>query len=138
MRPVQQTTFAGKGAPVAEQGNCFAACVASLLEIPLAEAETYIDGLTTPNQLEAQWWERFVSWCGERNLVPLYLPWGEEATPDQYAYGKPGMRYIACGKTPRGEPHAVVYRDGELDHDPHPSGIGIEKVDSYVVLAAKL
>jgi hypothetical protein len=137
MKPIFQTRFGGPNDPVEKQGNCFAACVASLLNIPLKDADTYLEGLATPGAVETGWWRAFVAWCGERDLVPLYLTLGDKATPEQCAYGKPGLRYIACGQSPRGLGHSVVYLDGELEHDPHPQGGGLVSVDAYVVLVRK-
>ena len=37
--------------------------------------------------------------------------------------------YIACGRSARGVGHSVIYRDGELFHDPHFSDSGIADVD---------
>lgn len=140
MRLVYQTRFGGPDDPVEKQGNCFAACVASLLGLQLEEAEIYMVGLDTLAAVENRWWQAFVDWCAERDLVPLWLPWGDKATPEQYAGGRPGLRYIVCGQSARGLGHAVVYLDGKLDHDPHPDGGGLVSgsVDAYVVLVRKL
>ncbi|KKL84801.1 hypothetical protein LCGC14_1961060, partial [marine sediment metagenome] len=43
MKPIYQTRFAGPDAPVAEQGNCFAACLASILECSLEEVDVLFD-----------------------------------------------------------------------------------------------
>ena len=141
MKRVYQTRFGGPKHPVEEQGDCFAACVASLLELSLSEVDKYLDGLATPGAVKTGWWQAFVTWCGERDLVPLYYALSDahsNFTPDQYAYGEPGLRYIACGLSPRGLEHAVVYRDGKLDHDPHPDGGGILSMNAYVILVKKL
>jgi hypothetical protein len=37
----------------------------------------------------------------------------------------PDCFYLAYGKSSRGVSHAVVYRAGELAHDPHPSREGV-------------
>ena len=57
MKPVDQTRF---GSP---DGNCFAACVASLLEIPLEEA---------PNLMNLdEWYRAFEVWLRPRGLYPV-------------------------------------------------------------------
>lgn len=38
-----------------------------------------------------------------------------------------GTRYIVYGISYRDDSHACIYRDGELWHDPHPDGTGLER-----------
>lgn len=128
---VDQTRFGGPNHPIEEQGNCLAACVATLLSLPLDEVETYLDGVTA-EALEARWWERFCSWLRARGMTALYLPWGDPS-PEAYTYGRPGLAYIANGMGPRGLEHSVVYCDGKQFHDPHPSRAGLTAVTSYIV-----
>jgi hypothetical protein len=42
--------------------------------------------------------------------------------------------YFAIGPSPRGVMHQVIYKDGKLFHDPHPSGGGILSVERYLTL----
>jgi hypothetical protein len=48
MKPIYQTRFGGSEAPGEEQGNCFAACLASVFECALEDvpdfAGTIVDG----------------------------------------------------------------------------------------------
>ena len=133
MALVMQTRFGGPDHPVEEQGNCFAAAMATILRISLDEAEGYLDGLDSTEKIEAHWWEYLQKWLKPHALAALYLPWGPPAYPETYSYGKPGLIYIANGKGPRGHEHSVVYRDGELLHDPHPSSEGLSEVTSFVL-----
>lgn len=139
MRPVMQTRFGGPSAPVEEQGNCFAACLASLLGLPLAEVEGYQSGLDTTEAVEARWWGQLQGWLKARGLIALQLAFANGETPEQFTYGRPELRYIANGKSPRGEwDHSVVFCDGELEHDPHPSGSGLEGSPSSFTLIVPL
>lgn len=105
MKPVDQTVF---GYP---NGNCFAACVASLLELPIEEMPS-IEGKGFYVV-----WEK---WLAERGLAIADIPAGSGSWI-------PGLS-IVTGKSPRGgvtasgKPtlHAVVARDMKLIHDPHP------------------
>lgn len=136
---VMQTRFGGPKDALEDQGNCFAACVATLFNKSLESVEHYTDGIETVKRMESRWWEYFVRWSIEElGYIPLYLSWGEKASPEMYAWGKPGMFYIACGPSPRGLAHSVVYCDGELFHDPHPSGLGLESVDSYIIFTSPI
>jgi hypothetical protein len=105
--PVRQTRF---GAPA---GNCFAACIASILELPLSD-------LPDPDLADKDaWWLTWISWLRERNLT-LYV-W--EVNPDAdiphgysiLATRPPGL--------PAGYGHAVVAFDGHVVWNPNP-GIG--------------
>lgn len=104
MKPVDQTVFApGKG-------NCFSACVASILEVGTDEVPFFM--------VDAAWKDLFLDWCGERRLVV------------DFSSGFPaplGEFYIANGISPRGDTrgHSVVMRDGHVVHDPHPDRTGL-------------
>ena len=133
MDRVMQTRFGGPEYPVEEQGNCFAAAMATILGIGLAEAEGYLDGLDSTEKIEAHWWEYLNKWLKPYGFAALYLPWSPPPYPEFYSDGKPGLVYIANGPGPRGFEHSVVYCDGELLHDPHPSGDGLSEVTSFVL-----
>lgn len=122
MEPVDQTEI-GHGV-----GNCTEACVASILEIPLSKVPDI--------QLLAE--ERDV-WWGQA-LIDLFRDrgWGlvlcnVHGWPRQErARLAPQGHVIAGGPSPRARPdeedhpgHSVVYKDGELAHDPHPSREGL-------------
>lgn len=109
-RPVDQTRT---GEP---HGNCFAACVASILGLPLEAVD--FDG-------SADWWNRAdaalrkIGWA----YFEAKVAEGWEAIVPRGAY------YIASGMSPRGIKHAVVHRDGQMVHDPNPARAGILSVE---------
>lgn len=118
MIKIKQTKF---GMP---EGNCLAACIASILEIDL-ETVTINGGATN-------WYEQ------ARNFV---LDYGYDLLILEKLgnyWTKPQCYYIASGKSSRGILHAVVYQNGELVHDPHPdnSGLTEEPVD-YLFFVAR-
>lgn len=130
MIPVYQRNFA-RGS-----GDCFAACLASVMEISLDEVpnlcaeEMDADGST--------WMERTVEWLQSRGWGFVYFPYAQTGVLPA------GCWVIAGGSTSRAdESHAVVGRvelgertpimvDGKPGwnwawqlwyvHDPHPSG----------------
>lgn len=119
MIKVTQTVF---GYP---DGNCFAACVASIMELPLEEMPS-IAGREF-NQVWSQW-------LAERDLAFALVP-SDGAWIKGYC--------IAWGNSPRGGldkfdrpvTHAVVCRDLHLVHDPHPSGEFLDgAVQGYFIL----
>jgi hypothetical protein len=112
--PVDQTRF---GDP---DGNCLAACVASLLELPLADVDVRGDG---------EWWQGLARWLEPRGLWPLAFSY---PTPEALEQVK-GYA-IVSGMTERGLLHATVWRAGKLVHDPHPSRAGLLNVEDVIVL----
>lgn len=138
MLTVDQTIFAAPdrtdgndadGVP----GNCWQACVASLLELPLDTVPHFI--------LADDWWEvtqAYVAavkpgWellCFDGSMdFPLYQ------FPD-----KAPTHAIGSGPSPRGDfMHAVILdaRTGELAHDPHPSRAGLAGIVVEVMALAE-
>ena len=111
MIPVQQTIF-GRGPDFGESvGNCFAACIASILEIPLDDV---------PNFCNSQEWVA--------DLRAWLRPWGlyylDVRIPKKDADLLDGYHVIS-GTSPRGCQHSVVGYHGKMVHDPHPSGDGV-------------
>lgn len=107
-----------------ERGNCFAACIASILDLPLSEV---------PNFAVAAdwWWFSFVTWAAERGyrVCSTTEPENEMRLP-------PHGTYLLLGgqspRFPKGILHSVVAtrtweraKPWRLVHDPHPSGDGI-------------
>lgn len=117
MTPVfQSKLYAADGI---HNGNCFAACLASLLEIPLWMVPPFEDMF---GRGHGQWRERSEEWLAR--MFGMKLVRVEEHVP-------PALPefYIANGPAARGVHHSVVYRRGELAHDPHPSKGGVLDVE---------
>lgn len=118
---VDQTILAGDPK---RQGNCVSACVATYLGVPLATVPHFVeyDGATvdgTPGGT-GWWWLLIGYMAGRRGLWPVEL--------DDVDDGRPGELLFAAGPSERGVLHQVLYRDGVLWHDPHPSRAGLLKV----------
>lgn len=111
MRAVDQTTYG------IDDGNCFPATVASILEMPLdAVPQTF-----GPSR-------DFMRWLSGRGLSATVYR-ASEFVPHGYAIAAgPSMRFA-------GRLHACVAYDGEVVHDPHFSreGLPLGVVD-YVVI----
>lgn len=121
MKPVDQTAF---GPSV---GNCFAACVASVLEVPLADVPNFCEGDTT------DWFEKLRDWLRPRGFYAFGMKLsGRPGEPEGWY---PEGLHIAGGRSPRHDClHAVVARGSEV-HDPHPNRDGIlDFVDTTLIV----
>jgi hypothetical protein len=112
MKPVNQTILDF------EHGNCMQACVASILELPLEDVPNFMqDG---PDQFNFH----LDKFCLSLNLTTLDVVL-ENNNLDLIE----NCYVIATGKSPRGTEakhrHAVVWFNGEIIHDPHPSRSGL-------------
>ena len=116
MTPVKQSKlYCGDAI---HNGNCFAACIASLLDLPLWMVPPFEDMF---GRGAGVWRERAEEWL--KRVFSLELVMKARHSPEDFP-----EYYIASGPSSRGVQHAVIYRAGELVHDPHPSGEGIASV----------
>lgn len=115
MTPVKQSKL--YAADAIHNGNCFAACLASMLDLPLWMVPPFDDMFG-----RTDWWARVGEWLARIHHVRLVRTEGHapEAMPPYY---------IASGLSARGVRHSVIYAAGELAHDPHPSGAGVLAVE---------
>lgn len=115
MKPVDQTVFTVPG------GNCFSACVASILEIGLEDVPYFMGDFEEADR--GAWFERFANWLAPRGLWPINFRLGDWHPPDDAIY-------ILSAGSPRGEwDHAVVARGNKVVlHDPHPSRAGLVRL----------
>jgi hypothetical protein len=115
MRPVKQDRlYSPEGIG---NGNCFAACLASLLDIPLWMVPPF-------DQMFGRdgWRQRVDEWLERIHRLELVDTAGHQ--PDKLP-----EFYIASGMSPRGVKHSVIYSGGKLVHDPHFSDTGIAAVE---------
>lgn len=113
MKPVDQTIF-GDG-----KGNCFAACVASILELPIEEVPNFCEGW------DEEWFDKYQEWLRPHGFSVVMLVAWSEWKPN------PGQLCTMGGKSPRGDfDHCVVGEwtgeEWRVVHDPHPSRAGLD------------
>lgn len=128
---VSQTILAGDPK---RQGNCVSACVATYLGVPLAAVPHFVeyDGATvdgTPGGT-GWWWLLIGYMAGSRGLWPIEL-----ASVDD---GEPGELLFVAGPSERGVLHQVLYRNGDLWHDPHPTRAGLLAVSEVLAWRPRL
>jgi len=116
MKPVMQTItvdqitgywdFVKRSVP----GNCFQACVASIMEMPIEAVPHFM--------LFDPWVDAFYAWMKQMGYQVDFTVDADEVPKDTF--------YILSGRSPRGNfDHAVVAFNGETVHDPHPAGGGV-------------
>lgn len=118
MKPVMQTFFGDK------EGNCFSACIASLLEVE-------IDELKIPAALP-DWYEIAQEVLKKHGYTMLQVILENNKAPDGL-----DVYFIATGYTNRYDGkvlHSVIYRGNILTHDPLPNGNGIKAIENAIFL----
>lgn len=99
---VYQTEF-GRG------GNCFAACLATELDLPL-------DAVPDLRRIP-KWGPALVEWVGDRREVEFVYGDGLPLWRQKWV---PTCPAILGHRLLNGEIHAALFRDGTLYHDPSP------------------
>jgi hypothetical protein len=114
MKPVEQTYL------TYPDGNCFAACVASVLELPLE---------AVPDFKGEGWLDRWQEWLAKHNLtfVNFHIDPADEWRPPGYS--------LLAADSPRGAwLHSVVCHNGTIVFDPHPERhMGVGKWQEWTV-----
>lgn len=103
-------------------GNCFEACVASILELPIGK-------MPKVSGSEAGWWFRMVRAVNKLGYRIEYFTAKQQKPPRN-------RFYIMGGMSPRGNfRHAVVAKNGKMVHDPYPSRDGIKgkPIDYFLI-----
>ena len=108
--------------PPKENGNCLSAVIASILEININQVPHFED---MNNDV---WYENLNNWMKSIGLQLIEL---DPLSPLPKGFS------IVTGVSPRNKNilHAVVFKDGKLVHDPHPSEAGIGKIHNIKIIA---
>jgi len=126
MRRVDQTIFVGDPK---KKGNCVAACVATIVGLPLDTVPHFIeygiafgdsDGVKEEVSTGHSWFAMMLGFFAGQGLWLVEL--------EQVTDAEAGEVVLVAGPSPRGVMHQVLYRDGVLWHDPHPSRDGVLEI----------
>ena len=123
MKPVFQTRFGGADSPEGEQGDCMAACLASIFELRLGEVPDF-----TGSIVSGGWFFHLQKWLKARNLSILMLPAKPVDIPAGYAMAAVLSHTLANPE----DGHMVVVNNGKLAHDPNPNNNGKHQ-DDYTI-----
>ena len=107
MKPVDQDKFYDK--EKGSKGNCLQAAVASILELS-------VDVVPNFHDCPEGFWPGYHNFLEKHGYIAFELR--QIICPECF--------YLAFGPSPRGVDHAVIYFEGKLAHDPHPSRAGIK------------
>ena len=115
--------------------NCFRACVATLLNLPIDDVPECCDGKSWD-------WDAFQDWLGDRGLQAVEVTFGSGGTI--YPVRK-AVPCIVTGKSPRDENtlHATVghffsFEGFQLLHDPHPEKLWIDGEPTHATFFVRL
>ena len=126
MKKLNQTKYG-------EEGNCFAACIASLFEVEIADI---------PFLAEYKNWDEYLNVLNSilRNKFEVILLHGEFKDWEDYLKENYiDSYYIVSGDSNKGLEHAVIYKNGELFHNPNNLGTEIINIKHvYVFLKLHL
>ena len=117
MIPIQQTKFHSSS----QKGNCLAACVASLLDLTLAEVPQF------ENFNSGVWHDKLIDFLKVRGYELIRFDDYSDLSFYFTPQGIENLYYIANGQSPRDLSinHSVIYKQDQLVFDPHPSNSGI-------------
>ena len=104
-------------------GNCFSACLASVFDIEINEVPNFYN---VAGNDPAAWWGAVRDWLRDRGFGVMSI---QADLIDQFE----GL-FIVGGESERGIEHAVLYQNGKIIFDPHPSDVGVKKVTSVDLL----
>ena len=112
MKPVDQTVINDM------TGNCFTACIASILELPIDKVPNFMED-------KNHWYIAAYQWLYDKGYELKHKKLEDGETLPGY--------WISSGKSYRfpDQHHAVVYYKKEMAHDPHPSRDGLDGTPVY-------
>lgn len=110
-------------------GDCFSACLASILELPLGDVPVFTGDYYTARQWA--WPMAINDWLRTRGYTVAHYP-------DNGAIG-PECFHIVQGQSRRrgsteNDQHAVVAYGDRIVYDPNPDGVGIRSIEHRWVL----
>lgn len=120
------------------RGNCWAAAIASILELTITEvpnAEIFFDAPEKYAHFSDTVMDAFLEIKGYRYDYDHRFMVFHPAAMEREVHGELDVEalqtefkdrlYFVCGPSARGVSHVCIYRNGQMVHDPHPSRDGL-------------
>lgn len=124
MTPVFQTIVSNPDESI--HGNCFPACIASILELSIEEVPEF-------QKMGDKWFPTLWDFLHTKGC-----DCHGTGRPEKVETYEPGVNgyYVVNGGSPRGfkRGHSVVYYKGKLIHDPYHGGNGLTKVWNFLMI----
>ncbi len=126
MKFQHQTSFGGKDDP--DPGNCWSTCLAIFIGMETKDVPNFCGLYLTD---DGTWYDKAQAWLEPKGIVLMTF----DTDPSTWhpVYGVSAVT-IASGPGPRGHDHSVIWKNGALLHDPHPSGAGLIKAKQYEIV----
>ena len=101
-----------------EEGNCLAACIASVLDFAIEDIPDFLQNGP------GEWFQMMNEWLSTMGLAVICVP---SISTDDYKCGNMDFLHLIVGPSPRELkfPHCVLGRQGKIIHDPHPDNTGL-------------
>lgn len=140
MIPVTQTKVVIKNSKgeIIVRGNCYAACIASILELPITEVPNVEVFYHMDNGYHSEVMLTFLQskgWdlCNDERYRCFHTVFTDKNYSEMDKMQKilKDDYYLASGKSARGVQHICIFKNGNLVHDPHPSKEGILTFDYF-------
>ena len=126
------------------RGNCFAACVASLMELPIEE----VPNVEVLFHIEGGYWSEvmmtFLTSKGYELYTDDRFKCFHQDFEDKNFGGKDNYEgtinelkdqyYLVSGQSVRGVYHICIFKNGKLIHDPHPTREGLKSMEIFQTL----
>lgn len=139
MIPVTQTKVVvtnSKGDMVV-RGNCLAACIASLLEMPITDVPNFE---TLYSISDTYYYDVLSAWLKHLGFEiyndSRFMCFHDDESKSQYKDEPKDKYYMVSGLSPRGIQHVCIYQNGKLIHDPHPSREGITTEEYFETIVS--
>lgn len=146
MIPVKQTKVVviNKDGKTVQNGNCYAAAIASMLEVPITE----VPNVEVFFQFDTFFWndvmDKFLELKGfeliSDNRFKCFHPeiadksFQNEEWLATNAVDLQGQFYFVVGESLRKVRHICIYQNGVMVHDPHPSNDGLVTLEEFKTL----
>lgn len=148
MREITQTKFP-------PYGDCYAACIASIFELPIESLPHLPEGdegdaiiraqypdakegeyLTIKDLRNSFWSDMWAKWRTVNNLISVRIPYTAITKWDRNAFA---CWHILSGISPRDKEegqmlHSVVGKQARIWFDPHPSRAGLLSIDDIELI----
>lgn len=124
---IPQTQTILNGGESGEPGNCWAACIASIVGVPIKGVPNFV--------ASTHWFQDTQVWLNDRGWGLVQMPWPDRVVGGVFGGQFPPAVVVLSGWGPRGVRHSIVAQvllDEEgfpfvsRLHDPHPSREGLD------------